>query len=299
MRRFETAALAAALALTLAACGSGDSSSDSTSDSTSAATTGYDTSSITKVDDIAAMVPAAVSEDGKLTVGDNIYYAPAEFYAEDGTTPIGYDIDLANALAKVMGLELDLQNAEFSTILPGLPDKFEMAIANISVNEDRMANFNMIPYFATGSTWTVTAGNTDFDPTNICGTSVGVQTGTVQDEEIATLAESCDGDLDVQRYDQQSAVTTALVGGKFDAMYTDSSVADYAVSQTAGQLETTGETTGVVPIGITTAKSDTELAEATQAALQYLIDQGILADIFDAWGITDQVATTAEINPAL
>lgn len=290
------AALALTATLALGACSNSDSA-DSTSGSASTPQ-GFDTSSIKKVDEIAALVPESIKADGKLTQGVNIYYAPAEFYAEDGKTPIGYDMDLAKALANVMGLELDVQNAEFASILPGLPGKYEIGIANFTVNEERMQNFDMIPYFETGSSWTVRASGSDFDPSNICGSTVGVQTGTLQDEVLATKKEECGGDLEVQRYDEQSAVTTALVGSKLDAMYTDSSVSDYAIKQTDGQLKAAGEVTDLAPIATVTEKGS-DFTKATQAALQYLIDEGYLAKIFNAWGITDHIATRAEINPSL
>ncbi len=301
MRKFSMVAAAAVAALALAACGS-DADSGSKDDATAgggADLTGFDTSGIEKVDEVAALVPESVAADGKLTIGTNIYYAPAEFYDKDGKTPIGYDIDLMKALAAVMGLEPDIQQAEFAAIMPGIPQKFDMGIANISVTPERQENFSMIPYFATGSSWAVAKDNpNEFDPADLCGATIGVQTGTVQDDELKDMDfSSCDKAPDVQRYAEQSAVTTAVVGGKLDAMYADSSVADFAVAQTSGQLETIGEPTGVVPIGIVLAKDDAEFSAATVAALQYLMDQGLLADIFKAWGIEDNVSTEALVNP--
>ena len=87
------------------------------------------------------------------------------------------------------------------------------------------------------------------------------------------------------------------MGGKLDALYADSSVADYAVAQTSGQLQTIGEPTGVVPIGAVVSMDDDAFTEATVAAFQYLMDEGLLADIFEAWGITDNVGTEALVNP--
>lgn len=55
--------------------------------------------------------------------------------------------------------------------------------------------------------------------------------------------------------------------------------------------------TGQTPMGIVTAKDDDEMAKATQAALQSLMDDGTLAKIFAAWGITDGVSTEAVLNP--
>lgn len=305
MRRTSIFATAAVAALALGACSSGssDSSASSTASesSSTADLTGYDTSGITKVDEIAALVPETIASSGKLTIGTNIYYAPAEFYDTDGKTPIGYDIDLMKALAQVMGLEADIQQAEFAAIMPGIPGKFDMGIANISVTTEREENFTMVPYFATGSSWAVASGNpSEFDPDDLCGASIGVQTGTVQDDELKAMDfSSCDEEPDVQRYAEQSAVTTAVVGGKLDAMYADSSVADFAVAQTSGQLETVGKPTGLVPIGIVIAKDDQAMTDLTVKALQYLMDQGYLEDIFAAWGIHSNVSTEALVNPVI
>ena len=115
-RTLAVPAVAAALALSLAACG-GDSDS---SDAETTGATGFDVSSVKENPDVSSLVPDAVSADGKLTVGSNIYYAPAEFYDEDGKTPIGYDVDMMKALSATMGLDLDLQNAEFASILQNL-----------------------------------------------------------------------------------------------------------------------------------------------------------------------------------
>lgn len=299
MRRTLTLpAVAAALALSLAACGGDSDSSEASGKSTQAGTQGFDVSSVEENAEVSDLVPDAVAETGTLTVGSNIYYAPAEFYAEDGKTPIGYDVDMMKALAATMGLDLDLQNAEFAAILPGIPAKYDIGIANISINKERQENFNMIEYFTVGSSWAVQAGNPEeFDPADFCGKSVGVQTGTVQDEELAEAAEECSEKPDIQRYSEHSAAVTALVGGKVVAMYSDSSVTDYAISQTSGQLEQVGEVTGQTPMGIVVSKDDDEMTTAVQAALQSLMDDGTLADIFAEWGVTDGVSTEAVINP--
>ena len=102
----KIAAVAAVAAFGLACC---STSADDADNSTNEDVIATDLSSLQKVDEIAALVPDEVAKDGKLTVGDNIYYAPAEFYAADGTTAQGYDIDIARALAAVMGLEADVQ----------------------------------------------------------------------------------------------------------------------------------------------------------------------------------------------
>ena len=55
---------------------------------------------------------------GTLTVAADATYAPNEFIAEDGHTVIGMDPDLAKAIAQVMGLEAEVKNATFDSIIP-------------------------------------------------------------------------------------------------------------------------------------------------------------------------------------
>ena len=83
-------ALSVAMLFAGAACGTSDGSDDaasSDSGSKSSELTGYDVSSVQKDDDIAKLLPDYVTKDGKLTIGMDTSYAPAEFLAEDGKTP--------------------------------------------------------------------------------------------------------------------------------------------------------------------------------------------------------------------
>ena len=82
--------LSVAMLFAGAACGTSDGSDDaasSNSGSKSNELTGYDVSSVQKDDDIAKLLPDYVTKDGKLTIGMDTSYAPAEFLAEDGKTP--------------------------------------------------------------------------------------------------------------------------------------------------------------------------------------------------------------------
>ena len=93
--------LGCALAVTLTACGGqtaapGAPESKPGESAPAAASTDrtFDTSGVQKVDEIAALVPAAVAERGTLLIGASADYAPAEFRADDLKTYIGYDVDL-------------------------------------------------------------------------------------------------------------------------------------------------------------------------------------------------------------
>ncbi|VEI12817.1 ABC transporter substrate-binding protein [Trueperella bialowiezensis] len=302
MKRIAAAITAATLALALAACSDSDSGSGNTG--SEAPQEGYlatDLSGVKKVDEIAAMVPESVAADGKLTVGTNIFFAPAEFYAPDGVTPQGYDIDMGKAIAQVLGLEYEVQQAEFASIIPGIGTRYEIGIANFTINAERQETVNMLQYFEAGSAWAVPQGNPKgFDPADVCGKVIGVQSGTYQDEVLAEMnTTTCASNpIQVQQLSEQSAVTMRVASGQIDAMYTDSPVADYAASITDGKVERVGEVEDSAGFGVVVAKDDAELTAAIEAAMNHLMEEGHMADIFATWGITEGVSTKVAVNPA-
>lgn len=97
VKKVAAFALGAAVMIGSAACGTTDETQTAAKDSQNATSI---VDSVKKDDKIAAMLPQKIAESGKLTVGMEMTYAPAEFVAEDGKTPEGYDVDLAKALAK-------------------------------------------------------------------------------------------------------------------------------------------------------------------------------------------------------
>ena len=299
MRRILAAGLLATLAVT--AC-SAPATTPSASGEAAGSDRSFDVSGVAKVDDIAALLPQSIADKGTLTIGAAIDYAPAEFRADDLTTAIGYDVDLGKAIGKVLGVETEVVDGEFASLLPGIGTKYDIGISSFTITEERTANFTMISYITVGSSFAVKAGNPDgFNPEELCGQTIGVQTGTWQEEELATFTEACEAEgqepIEVLPYAKQSDVTTNLVGGKVAAFYADSTVASYAVALTGDQLEVVGGVRDAAPQGIVVAQDDTELAAAVQQAVQHLMDDGTWPAILDSWGVTDAALDTAEIHP--
>jgi polar amino acid transport system substrate-binding protein len=297
-----TALTAAALVLTACTDASQQTAGGGASDGASAEAS-FDPSTVEVDEEIAAMLPKEIADEGTLSVGSDTAYAPAEFIDVDGETPVGFDIDTVNAVAAVLGLEADVQSAAFDGIIPAIGSKYDLGISAFTITDERTAEANMISYAIAGSQFGVAAGNPeDFDPENLCGATIGVQTSTIQDEELTDAAKDCEDDgeepIDVVRYESQADVTTNLVGGKLQAMYADSPITAYAVEQTSGEVETIGEIEDAAPYGIVVSQDDEELTEAVQAAVQKLIDDGTLEEIFAGWGSDDVVVDEAELNPA-
>lgn len=304
LRRTGALIPAFALAAGLTACTNAADWHASSSSSASSGTQGYDTSSIQKDDTIAAMLPAGSLSDGSLDIGASTDYAPAEFLDSSGKA-IGYDVDLTTAIGKVLGVPATTHTAEFDSIIAAIGTTYDLGVSSFTITKQREQSVDMVSYINVGSSFDVQTGNPEkVDPSdhlNLCGLSVGVQVGTSQEETMNQAAQACSdaskAALEVRSYNTQSEASTALVGGTIDAMYSDSTVAGYAVERTDGQVETVGELEDALPQGIVVSKDDPELAKAVQAAVQKLMDDGTWQEILKAWGVEDGALTKAEINP--
>ena len=295
--------LSVAMLATGAACGTSDDSDASASKSSSKSSelTGYDVSGVKKDDAIAKMLPDYVTKDGKLTIGMDTSYAPAEFLAADGKTPVGFDVDIVKALAKTFGLEADPQTSNFDSIIPSIGSKYDIGVSSFTITPERMKAVDFVSMFKAGSTWVVKKGNPNkVDTSDLCGKKVAVQTATMQETEANKIAKQCEADgkdkLEVISSKLQTDVTTNVVTGKADVFYADSPVAGYAIAQTDGQLEMLGKVEGVAPEGIVIKKGDSQMDEAVQKAVQKLIDDGTYLKILKYWGVEDGAIETSEIN---
>jgi polar amino acid transport system substrate-binding protein len=297
-----TAALATA-ALVVAGCGN-DSSSGSAGGG-SASTPTASLPSVAADQALAGQVPDSVKSDGTISVGTDSTYAPSEFLAEDGSTIIGFDVDLFTLVAQKLGLKAEFTTAPFDSIIAGVGSgKYEVGVSSFTINPERLASVNMVSYFNAGTQWSTKKGNpAGVDPDNACGKKVAVQTGTVQVDDITARSKACtdagNPEITIDQYDAQSDATAAVVSGKDDAGLADSPVMAYAVQQTNGQLELLGDVYDAAPYGYVIPQDQTQFAQAVAAAVKSLIDDGSYQDVLQRWGVQAGAITDPTVNPSV
>ena len=289
-----TAAFAAiVLCAGMSACGTSDASDSgkSSGTSSSSAAASFDPSTVETDETIAALVPDYVKKDGKLTVGTDTTYAPAEFIGEDGKTAVGYDVDLTKAIAKVMGLEPETAVSEFDMIIPSIGSKYDIGISSFTVTPERQEAVDFVTYYKAGSTWVTQKGNPDkVDTKDLCGVKVAVQTGTTQEEELNKMNEQCkaDGkpDLTVVQTDQTTAAVQQLVNGQVDAYVGETPVVLYYQSKQQGAFEPVGDEFGVIKVGAAVTKGNTELGDALKQSFEKMNKTGDYKKILDKWDMS-------------
>jgi polar amino acid transport system substrate-binding protein len=294
-------------ALVLTACtNASETSPVSTSGSSGSVAATFDVNTVQKDDELASQVPAALKTKGALSIGISPFYAPAQFLGgADSQTPIGYDIDLAKAISATLGLKADFQSADYPSIIPSLGSKFDIGNGSFTITEKRLQSVNFVSYFNAGTAWAVQKGNPKkFSVDDVCGKSVGVQTGTIQETtDLKARNDKCVAEnkspIDIISLKTQADITTRLVNGSIDAMAADSPVTGYAIQQTNGTLEKSGEIYDAAPAGFAFSKGDTVLPDLVQKALTKLMADGTYKSILDQWNVADGVISKAEVNPAV
>jgi polar amino acid transport system substrate-binding protein len=283
--------------LALAGCGGSSKSTSSPSTTAASAPVAVDAA-------IAAKVPAAIKSKGTLTVASEAQYAPNEFIAPDGHTIIGMDADLMKALGEVMGLKVKLVNSNFETIIPGLAaGRYDLGASSFTDTKEREKTVDFVDYFQAGiSFYAKSSANPGVKTVaDICGKTVAVEKGTVEQEEATKQSAKCTKEgkksVSVLSFPGQNPVNLAIASGRAEVGMADSPVVAYQVKLSKGTFKLVGETYEVAPYGIAIPKKS-GMTTPILAALKALIANGTYTKILAKWGIQSGAISEPTVNGA-
>ncbi|WP_393968538.1 transporter substrate-binding domain-containing protein [Enterococcus thailandicus] len=132
----------------------------------------------------------SIQDSGKLVVGTSADFAPFEFHTMiDGKDQIvGVDIDLANEIAKELGVKVEVMDMEFNAVLAALQQgKVNLAISGISATEERQQTFDFSDnYFAPPQKMVINKENANelTSLKSFAKKKVGAQKGSVQEDVV-------------------------------------------------------------------------------------------------------------------
>lgn len=280
-----------AIALLVAATGCTSVSTSGSPSSTGAgsATGSTSVAAVAGVDSAAAaMVPADLKAKGSLTFVHDASYPPFESFAADNKTIVGFDVDLANAIAATMGLKATHVNAGFDTILPGISSKkYDVGMSAFSITPARAKSVDFVTYLDGGTGIAVMAGNPTkltMDPAKLCGHTIAAENGSIQGLNLLPqFSAQCvkDGKAPIksQLYPTQSAANLALTSGRADAVIADSISLSVQAKLSKGQFEVApGPDYDPSPTGIALLKGS-PLDQPISLALKHLTEDGTIATL--------------------
>ena len=298
-----TLALCGVLVLGASGCGSNTlSGGGATSAPTTGASSSAPTSTGSSGPDLSAALPAKIKSAGKIVVGVDATYPPNEFL-QGGTTVVGMDVDLFDAVAKKFGVTVEWQPAGFDTIITGVQGgKYDMGISSFTINDKRKQVVNMVSYFKAGTLWATAKGNPKgINPDAACGKTIAVQKGTTQLDDLTARSKKCAASgkpqITMVIREKQDQATADLVGGKADAMLADSPVVLYAIQKTNGQLDQLGQIYDAAPYGYVIPKAETAFAQAIAEALKSVAADGTYTSTLKKWNNDSGAITDFAVNP--
>jgi polar amino acid transport system substrate-binding protein len=262
-----------------------------------------------KVDSIAATLPAAVRESGKLVVGSGSAgggLPPLAFTADDNKTPIGVEIDIAYLVASVLGLKAEVQTTSWENLFLGLDSgKYQVGISNIGVSELRKEKYDFATYRLGLHAFEAKKGSglKVNGPADIAGKTIAVGSGTLQE---AVLLDWNKQNLAAGRaaatlkyYQSATDYYLALESGRVDLYLGPNPTVTYHVA-TAGKTEAVGTVSSSYPIqglvGITT-KKDNGLVKPLADALNAAIADGSYAKVLQKWHLSGEAVPKSLVNP--
>ena len=280
MKKFLSLVLALALALSLAACGGTGNNGGNTTGNGGNANTSADTNTSADADtgnDAGEAVFTTV-EEGKLIMSTNAAFPPYEMTTDDGGFE-GIDVEIAQAIAEKLGLELQIDDMDFTAALEAVQAGMsDMAMAGITVNEERLAVMDFSDTYATGVQVVIVKEGSDVTLDNLGEQLIGVQNGT-------TGWQFCSddfGDDHVAAFDNGITAVQALVNDQVDCVVIDQGPAEVFVSENPGLtiLETEY---AIEDYAIGVNKGNTALLDAINGALAELQEDGTIQSIIDKY----------------
>jgi polar amino acid transport system substrate-binding protein len=301
-RVLALACLGATAALALTGCSSGKKVED-TKKSASV--------SVAKQASLHDLLPAAIKSKGVLTMATDPSYAPIEFTKSGGGFQ-GFDIDLANAIGKTLGVKVDIKKAQFDGILAGInAGRYDFSMSAFTDNTAREKGNDFVTYFKAGTSIGVKKGNPKHiqSQNDLCGLRVGAEKGTIQ--ATALTATTAEGAITLKGQclkdgkkapvpvllPDQAGVNAAVVGGRADAFTGDTPVVIYQGTLEGGQIQLAGKTTDEAPYGIA-FKKGSPLAPIFQKAVTKLMQDGTYTKIINTWKLQAGAITSSTVNGA-
>ncbi|MCA1557795.1 MAG: ABC transporter permease subunit [Acidobacteria bacterium] len=220
-----------------------------------------------------------VRQSGELRIGTDATYPP--FESAEGGDFSGFDIDLARAIARELGVRVRFINAGFDGIFPALQNgTFDAVMSSVTITPERSASMLFSdPYYDSGQMIAVNENSQGISsPDDLKGKRVGVQINTTAQFEL----EKKEG-VDVAKYNTIDLALLDLRNRRIDAVVGDAPVLKYMIFKSFPELKTVGRRFTDEKFGIAFATESEDLQRAVNAALKKIKETGEYNQIHETW----------------
>lgn len=217
-------------------------------------------------------------EEGKLIMATNATFPPYEY--KEGKDIVGIDAEIAGLIADKLGLELEIADIEFDSIIPGVQKgKYDMGMAGMTVTDERKEMVSFSDSYAKGVQVVIIPENSDITSIDdLEGKKIGVQQATTGD----IYASDDYGDENVTKYANGNLAVEGLKAGKVDCVIIDNEPAKAYVKANEG-LKILDTSYADEDYAIAFNKDNAELQKKVNDALKELIADGSVQKIVDKY----------------
>jgi glutamine transport system substrate-binding protein len=233
-----------------------------------------------KPDENGEEVGLVTIQEGKLLMGSDTTYPPFESIGDDGK-PEGFDVDIAEEIAKRLGLELEVKSVKWEGIIPGLKTgDYDIVMSAMTITEERLMEINFSdPYIDSNQSIAVQEANEDIKgEEDLVDKVVGVQVDTTGQ----FYAEGIEGIREIRMYDTILLAFQDLELGRIDAIMNDYPVNAF-ISKTRGGTKVVETIQTDEQYGIGVKQGNDELLDAINEALAEMMADGTYDEIFEKW----------------
>jgi polar amino acid transport system substrate-binding protein len=234
--------------------------------------------------------PPDVKQAGKIVYCTEAGFPPMEFFPADSKTPVGFDIELGDAIAKRMGVSAEFDNMGFDGLIAALlAKKCDAILSAMNATETRNKTVDFSNYLGDGYALIVAAGNpkgiAGYDA--VCGLTIGVQVATTNLEEVTRQSKQCVADghkpIDIKTFQNDTGLRLALASHQIDAYNQTAATAAYAITQDPTKFQMGGAGPIAANEGIATRKDDPALTSALDSAIRSLYADGTIKALAAKW----------------
>lgn len=213
--------------------------------------------------------------DNAVTIGIKFDQPGVGF--KDGSTYTGFDVDVANYVAKELGYSdvtfKEAKSADRETLIQS--GQVKMIFASYTINEERQQKVSFAgPYLVAGQDLLVRSDDSSITgPDSLNGKKLCSVTGSTSAQNVK---KDFAGKVQLQNYDSYSKCLPAVLSGNIDALTTDDDIlAGYAAqAQYKGKLKVVGKPFTEEPYGVGIKKGDTALCKKVDTAITKMVDSG-------------------------
>lgn len=292
MKKLLALLLAAVMTMSLlTACGSSETTADAANEETQAETGSEEADAEAGNEEAQADAEANAEEaadatsaetaalsDGVLTVGTNAEFPPFE-YVDDNGGPDGFDIALIKAIGEKLGVEVEVENMEFASLVSSIGSKIDVAIAGMTVTEERQQSVDFSDAYYEAVQYVILPADSEIATAqDLEGKTIGVQLGTTGD----FIATDDIADTTVNQYNKGVDAVNDLINGRVDCVIIDKNPALVFASKFEGQLVALDGAQfdfGTEEYAIALPKGDAALTEQINAALAEIKADGTFDEL--------------------